>query len=319
MVSIFQPPTRTTKTIIMRSYLLVVQSLLLRSALSLDPNKNNRVTRKRIIDNDENENDIGRRYLESLWESVEGKSETELEPGRFRYLESMMSMAMSFPTEAPTQKMIPTKQPAPVVPSAPTITPLPTLKQPSLPPIKGPTLPTREPIPTKAPFTTPSADTPVEIPTLPPTPIVSSRPTPPCLEEEKEDFLLEIVSRITDKSIFLDIDTPQGMAYSFLLEDVPSFVCTPTVLQRYGLSTFYFATDGAKWTNNDGWLEPTQECDWFGVECNDSLFSIGLSLGERRRSILWTIKTAFVQVFHGVYAYHYSNVIVFVFVLSSCY
>ena len=281
MVSPFQP--RTTKTMIMRSYLLVVQSLLLRSAFCLDPNKNNRVTRKRI--DDENENDIGRRYLESLWESVEGRSETELEPGRFRYLESMMSMAMSFPTEAPTQKMIPTKQPAPVVPSAPTMTPLPTLNQPSLPPIKGPTLPTREPIPTKAPFTTPSANTPVEIPTLPP-PTVSSRPTPPCPEEEKEDFLLEIISGITDKSIFLDIDTPQGMAYSFLLEEEPSFVCTPTIIQRYGLSTVYFATDGAKWTNNDGWLEPTQECDWFGVECNDSLFSIGLNLGERRASIL---------------------------------
>lgn len=301
---------RTTNAT-MRVYLLVIQSLIIWSAFSSDPNQNNRVTRKRIDD----ENGIGRRYLESLWESVERKSEKDLEPGRFRYLESMMSIAMSFPTDAPTQRtptskpkpisptkaptpetIVPTKKPAPV-PSAQTMTPLPTLTQPSLPPTpilltrdptpsvpsRGPTLPTREPVPAIAPAIIPSTSTPVEVPTVP-LPIVSSPPTPLCLEDEKEDFLLEVLSRITDKSNFLDLDTPQGLSFSFLLKEEPSFVCTPTIIQRYGLSTFYFATGGAKWTNNDSWLGPTQECEWFGVKCNDSLFSTGLNLGKRRTS-----------------------------------
>jgi hypothetical protein len=72
--------------------------------------------------------------------------------------------------------------------------------------------------------------------------------------------------------------TPQGMAYFFLLDEEPSFVCSPTVVQRYSLSTFYFATQGSVWTSNEGWLSSTQECSWFGVECNGDDFAIQLSL-----------------------------------------
>jgi len=229
------------------------------------PNQNNNNTNKRIVRkrigengdiNTDNDVEIGRQYLENLWDSVEKKYEKELKPGRLRYLESMMSMlamSMSFPTNAPT--------------NAPT--------QSSKPPT-----PTKMPAPsttTPGPAIAPSSSAPVEVPTtttLPP----SLPPLSPC-ETEKENFLLEVLSEITDKSIFLDVDTPQGMAYSFLLEETPSFVCTPTLMQRYGLSTFYFATGGANWTNNKGWLGPTQECDWYGVKCNESLFSTSLNLG----------------------------------------
>ena len=54
-----------------------------------------------------------------------------------------------------------------------------------------------------------------------------------------------------------------------------------TLLQRYALATFYFATGGSvggngdvkedgKWWKDDNWLSDTSICQWFGLECNNS-------------------------------------------------
>jgi hypothetical protein len=110
------------------------------------------------------------------------------------------------------------------------------------------------------------------------TPYPTQSPTPICFEDNKEEFLLEVLSRVTDESVLASMDTPQGMAYFFLLNEEPTFACSKTILQRYSLSTFYFATQGSRWTNDDGWLSSTQECSWFGVECDDDGFAIRLSL-----------------------------------------
>ncbi len=36
------------------------------------------------------------------------------------------------------------------------------------------------------------------------------------------------------------------------------------------LVALYNATDGANWTNNDGWLEDNSVCDWYGITCGGS-------------------------------------------------
>ena len=259
-------------------------SLMVWAVLSLEErNQIDRITRKRI----DAENNDGRRYLEALWESVETKSEKDLEPGRFRFLESMMSIAMSFPTKAP-KPSTPTRQPA-LSPNTPTENPLPTPNRPnppsipiSLPTTRGPTLPTRVPLPTNPPAVViPPTSKPFDenpaAPILGPT----NFPAVPCSEDRKNDCLLNLLSTVTDLSLLLDKDTPQGLAYSFLLNEEPSFVGTPTIMQRYGLSTFYFSTGGSEWTENEGWLSSTQECEWFGVVCTDDLFATGLNLGKK--------------------------------------
>lgn len=310
-------------------FLLTIHALFFCSsavASSEDPNRNNRsnirTVRKRIdeygeiMNEDKNDVEIGRQYLESLWDSVEKKHDRKLQRGRLPYLESMMSMlpmSMSLQTTAPTKQNILTKGPnnsPPVIPGRPTKVPsenmpiatktptLPTIADPAKPtaepltpssptaPPIGPTLPTREPIPTKAPIPAPSTGEPAEAPTtpIPPTATGPLTPTRPCIEAEKEIFLLEVLLQTTEKSKLLDVDTPQGMAYSFLLEEEPSFVCTQTLLQRYGLTTFYFAMGGTTWTNSGGWLGHTQECDWYGVNCNDGILSTSLNLAVNNLS-----------------------------------
>lgn len=254
-------------------YLLAIQVLFAFSSgvLSLEDssernnnNNNSRIQRKQVdgTSDTKNENDnnadIGRRYLEALWETVEKNNDRKLAPGRMSYLESMMQTTMSMPSDEPNIK------PTPASPTIP-----------------GPTLPTREPIPTKAPVLPPSQNQPIEVPTIPnvPTSPGTFPPTFRCNEAQKEVSLLGALSTVTDRSILLDPKTPQGMAYSFLLEERPSFVCSPTILQRYSLSTLYFSTNGAFWTDNSGWLGPRHECDWFGVECIGVSFATNLNLG----------------------------------------
>ena len=275
--------------------LLTVQTLLLCSSVVLssdDPVQNSKsnidAVRKRIDEHSviteeaKSDVEIGRQYLESLWDSVEKNHERKLEDrGRMPYLDSMMSvlsMDMSMPSKAPSNSQ-PSK-PAEPTQAKPTPSPI---GKPTPSPVSGPTLPTREPIPTRAPIPPPSTERPIGFPTFPnpnPTPTASLPPLRPCIEAEKEVYLREALSRSTPIPLLLDATTPQGMAYSFLLTEEPSFVCSPTLMQRYGLSTFYFATGGETWTNNGGWLKNKHECNWFGVECNDEKFVISINLGK---------------------------------------
>mmetsp|Transcript_25085 Transcript_25085/g.59207 ORF Transcript_25085/g.59207 Transcript_25085/m.59207 type:complete len:670 (+) Transcript_25085:79-2088(+) len=298
MVSTLRFSGRTRHTLSLRC-LLVIQLLFLSNSLATkleDPkdqnNGNSRILRKRINENGDvveesnNHDASARQYLETLWDSVEQNYERKLVQGRMPYLESVMgmltmSMSMSMPTKLPSSK-------PPVLPGTPTeflTSKEPTMtSQPPVPsrnPIAGPTLPTRVPIPTRAPISAPSvpSNKPVEVPTptKPSTPAPVS-PSAPCNDDVKKFFLMETLSSVTDKSILLDDSTPQGMAYSFLLGETASFVCTPTLMQRYGLSTFFFATAGTDWTDSTGWLGRQQECNWYGVKCNEDSFATSLNL-----------------------------------------
>ena len=282
--------------------ILTIHALLLCShvALSFEETEHNifrrnRVARKRIdengvISNEAKEDiELGRQYLESLWDSLDKNNDRKLEEGRMRYLESMMSMlpmSMTPPVGKPTQN-----PPSPTTPPKPTPAP-----------VRGPTLPTREPIPTRPPTPAPStaqpiapstakptkAPTPTKAPVAPDLPLTGGFvPMGPCEGVAKDVYLLDVLTRMTAASNvlsrdrpFFDKNTPQGKAALFLLDENPSYMCSPTLIQRYALSTFYFALGGSSWTNNKGWLEKTHECNWYGVECNEDKIATGLNLGK---------------------------------------
>ena len=63
-------------------------------------------------------------------------------------------------------------------------------------------------------------------------------------------------------------------AYSISFSDAPAFSAD----ERAALVALYNATDGANWTNKNGWLGDTgTECSWFGVSC-DGYGVIGINL-----------------------------------------
>lgn len=105
-----------------------------------------------------------------------------------------------------------------------------------------------------------------------PTPSPTDGPPGFCLERtSREDYLLGLLSPITDIALLRDPSTPQGMAFNWTLNEDPMLSddpCNyPTKEQRYGLATLYFATTGAQWTDSENWLTDTTECDWKGIIC----------------------------------------------------
>jgi hypothetical protein len=106
-----------------------------------------------------------------------------------------------------------------------------------------------------------------------PTPSPTDGPPGFCLGggTSREDYLLGVMSPITDISLLRDPSTPQGMAFIWTLNEDPMLAddpCNyPTKEQRYGLATLYFATAGAQWTDSENWLSSTPECEWKGILC----------------------------------------------------
>jgi hypothetical protein len=93
-------------------------------------------------------------------------------------------------------------------------------------------------------------------------------------------FLIEV----TDESILTDPNTPQGMAFRWLLDDDPLQVnpCTyETLLQRYALATFIFSTtESSPWDEDTDWLSGEFECNWFNVTCAGGELVTRIFLGK---------------------------------------
>jgi hypothetical protein len=242
--------SRSNRTMLLQLTLLGASAIMLCSAekdTQLD--QNDILRRKRVsIDSRGNTEAVSvtadNVALEDLWEQAASASQLELETKRLLENDSAFSMSM-------TIKPTPAPAPKPTKTSAPTISASPT--------IFGQT---RQPTSTSAP---------------------SETPTVSCVQGiTREEYLLEALTPITDESILLDPSTPQGMAFSYLNTENP---CKSTTLdQRFGLATIYFATGGDSWTNSDGWLGDSQECDWFGVSCAENTNPMRvttLSLGKR--------------------------------------
>jgi hypothetical protein len=249
-----------------------------------DENQSNPFLRKRIVNV---------HTFEDIWEYASAKTEIETETERLleenqRELQMSMSFATRSPSKAPTGR--PT--PAPV----PTVSPRPTNRssaQPSATPTSTPMPSTPTVAPTRERVTpSPSAAPTTPAPTITPRP--SPSPTELCYDSTLEEFLLEILSPITNPSILQDPSTPQGMAFDYMVNDDPYLrnPCgKPTIEERYGLTTLYFATNGDSWTNREGWLGEEQECAWFGVECDENNLVTKLQLCKSRFCIVLVLRS----------------------------
>lgn len=186
-------------------------------------------------------------HLEDLWSRAMTKDEKEM-LGSDRFLQ--MSLSFSIPTRPPSEGRPTTPRPTPQ-PTNGNLTAAPSFAPSS---VSVPTL-----NPTQSPSLSPSAPT-----------SGTTAPSANCLTgTTRSEYLLGVLTPVSDAALLVDPNTPQGMAFAFIVED--TFIedpCTfPTIEQRFGLVTFYYATIGASWTSNDAWLSPTSECTWLGVTC----------------------------------------------------
>jgi len=112
-----------------------------------------------------------------------------------------------------------------------------------------------------------------------------------------------------------DVDTPgtpQNLALDWLINHDSMFLCSddPLVTQRYVMGVFYYSTRGNRWRQcraptdfsdpvaieqsnlecnialpqggSDGWLTPSSECNWGGLQCNEENLVSRIDFGTRR-------------------------------------
>ena len=114
------------------------------------------------------------------------------------------------------------------------------------------------------------------VPTPAPVRLPTMAPSIICTENTKEEYLVGVLGSITPEVTLLDPTTPQGQAFEFVLENDP---CNyPVIDARYALASLFYSTNGTQWVNSEGWLTEASECDWFGVSCNDGVFTTNITL-----------------------------------------
>ncbi|KAG7366893.1 RHS repeat-associated core domain containing protein [Nitzschia inconspicua] len=94
--------------------------------------------------------------------------------------------------------------------------------------------------------------------------------TPTILPTSNVAARLEILSPISVES-WTNPNSPQSMALSWLVNDADASTYTnDKLMQRYVLATFYFSTNGNDWSPSSiSWIvEWSDECTWWGIECN---------------------------------------------------
>jgi hypothetical protein len=131
----------------------------------------------------------------------------------------------------------------------------------SLPPAQAPSLaPTTVLGPTIAPNSTATAALPTDSPTISSTVAQTSNVA----------VRLDLLSPISAEA-WLDPASPQSLALSWLVNDSEAETYSDVkLLQRYILATFYYTTNGDNWSQSSiSWIvEWSDECTWWGIECN---------------------------------------------------
>mmetsp|Transcript_13310 Transcript_13310/g.15255 ORF Transcript_13310/g.15255 Transcript_13310/m.15255 type:complete len:1785 (-) Transcript_13310:4-5358(-) len=147
------------------------------------------------------------------------------------------------------------------------------------PPVSTPATPT-----VATPIDSSPSDMPSDLPSLSPSLIPTNLPpsmpasathksSPPSLSNTSSttlssscslhDFLIE--NSFDDGKTLNDTSSPQYMAFSWLLGNKYLMeYSNKRILQRYSLATFYYATNGYQWLNNNFWLSDRKECNWYG-------------------------------------------------------
>jgi len=104
--------------------------------------------------------------------------------------------------------------------------------------------------------------------------------------EERTAQIYEALDTAGDPVLIRDLDTPQGLAADWLINNDFRKVCPgEKVVQRWVIALFYYATNGESWLqcstagsdlcgsvfpfeSKRRFLSDFSECDWSGIKCN---------------------------------------------------
>jgi hypothetical protein len=161
-------------------------------------------------------------------------------------------LAVPTPTTVP-----PTAVPVTAVPTMPPTTAAPTQKR------SAPTIRTAPPVPsTLAPSTlAPTVTAPTAAPTA-------------------KKTLTEYVNEWLGPDALLDESSIAFQAYTWLSGNTKLDIYDSVAFrQRFSAAALHLATNvNASWNVMDGWMTNENECDWYGIECNDQGFLITFNL-----------------------------------------
>ena len=105
--------------------------------------------------------------------------------------------------------------------------------------------------------------------------------------EERIAQIYELLDAVGNQTSNRDLDTPQGLAANWLINQDFLDVCPDEkIVQRWALAVFYFATRGETWTKcsaaksdpcgeespfnkKQRFLSDFSECEWAGITCNN--------------------------------------------------
>jgi hypothetical protein len=75
---------------------------------------------------------------------------------------------------------------------------------------------------------------------------------------------------------------PRNQALLWLASDNGggSTLSEPALLQRYNLALLFILWNGPRWNTTNGWLSSYNECNWYGITCNDQLNVTSISLSR---------------------------------------
>lgn len=134
---------------------------------------------------------------------------------------------------------------------------------------------------------------------------------------QREEQILLILNTITPESKILTAGTSENKAFSWLINDDEAQVCPDNVLdviQRYILAVVYFGMGGDNWircsssdspvqsdctTNDERYLSEANVCQWFSVQCDNSIGNItGVSQGTYKE--IYVVKMYINSVFANI-------------------
>lgn len=78
-------------------------------------------------------------------------------------------------------------------------------------------------------------------------------------------------------------------ALAWLLEDKK---CLPEakLIQRFAMAVFYLSTNGDSWAGRTHWMSEIDECQWYGITCDDTGFITTINLSKCRNPFLIPFK-----------------------------
>jgi len=106
-------------------------------------------------------------------------------------------------------------------------------------------------------------------------------PAPTAIVSTTDGYLFSLLPEYTKNEITRNPSSAQSQAFDWMQKD-PHLVqyTSDRILQRLALATLYFATHGAHWEKNDGWLSYSlHECNWTFV------LPYGIGYGEYERQL----------------------------------